>query len=155
MRDIQRPDEESQSEDDEPKYISVDEPKYLKKKQHKSRYLAPEYIFIFDDLGASLRDKMIDSLLKVNRHYKAKVILSSQYVNDLSPQSRLQLDYILLFQNLPEQKLQEIYVGSDLSIDYDKFYELYKIATYKKYNFFYIDVRNETFRINFNTSIVQ
>lgn len=132
--------------------IDYEEPP--KERVVKPKYIAPENIFIFDDLGSTLRDKAIDSLLKVNRHTKSKVIISSQYLNDLSPQSRLQLDYVLLFKGLPTEKLEQVYKDTDISIDPQDFFDMYEVATENKYNFFYIDVRNDTFRINFSKEFV-
>lgn len=123
------------------------------RKPRTPKYLAPEHFFIFDDLGATLRDKSIDSILKVNRHYKSKLIISSQYLNDLSPQARQQLDYMLVFKGLPIDKLETIHKSIDLSIPFETFVEYYQIATAIKYNFLYIDIRNDKFRINFNTEL--
>ena len=46
--------------------FSVDEP--IKGKERKPKKLAPEYIFIFDDLGNDLRHPSITQLCKVSRH---------------------------------------------------------------------------------------
>jgi hypothetical protein len=48
-------------------------------------------------------------LLKWNRHYKAKVIISSQWLHDLLPESRKQIDLFLIFKGFPAKKLAEIY----------------------------------------------
>ena len=56
----------------------------IERKPRKPKRLAPEYVFIFDDLGSDLRHASITQLFKTSRHYKAKVIVSSQYVHDLS-----------------------------------------------------------------------
>lgn len=142
--------EEEEQKPAEPVMIEMGEKERPVRKPRKPKYLAPEHLFIFDDLGATLRDKAIDSLLKVNRHYKSKVIISSQYLNDLSPQARLQLDYVLLFKGLPMEKLGQIYKDIDLSIDFDEFLKYYEIATNEKFSFLYVDVRSERYRITFD-----
>lgn len=121
-----------------------------KPRKYRPSKIYPEVIFIFDDLGNTLRDPAIDSLLKVNRHYKSKVIISSQYLNDLSPQARLQLDYVLLFRGLPMEKLLQIYKDTDLAVDFDDFVQMYGKATEARYQFLYVDVRQEKYRVNFN-----
>ena len=88
-------------------------------------------------------------MLKTNRHYKSKCIISSQYVNDLVPMARRQIDYYLLFGGINEQKLKEIYMNADLNISEDHYIKLYLDATNEKYNFFYIDTNGE-YRRNFN-----
>ncbi len=40
----------------------------IERKERKPKRLAPEYVFIFDDLGADLRDKSITQLFKTSRH---------------------------------------------------------------------------------------
>ena len=60
----------------------VEEKKEIKEKKPKK--LGCEYIFIFDDLGSDLRSASITQLCKVSRHYKAKLIFSSQYLHDMS-----------------------------------------------------------------------
>lgn len=121
-----------------------------KPKSKKETKISPEYVFVFDDLGNELRNPLIDQLLKTNRHYKSKVILSSQYVNDLKPESRRQIDYYLLFGGHSIDKVQTIYTDADLPIDFDLFLKLYQNATTNKFNFFYVDVRDVVFKKNFN-----
>lgn len=122
-----------------------------RKKEKMQKYRTPEYLIIFDDISNELKDKYVNKLLKENRHYKAKVIISSQYWNDLLPMSRKQVDYLLLFKGIQENKLEEIYKDIDLSIDYTTFSKLYHYATVERYNFFYIDIRNDELRRNFNS----
>ena len=124
------------------------------RKPRKLKYIAPENIFIFDDLGQLLRDPMVEQLLKTNRHYKSKVILSSQYLNDLKPASRLNLDYLLIWGGQPEEKLKIIHKDIDIATDLNNFLEIYEEATSEKYNFLYIDIRAEKYRKNFNEEIL-
>lgn len=121
-----------------------------KKYVRKPKYIAPEYIIIFDDLGQTLRSKSIEQLLKTNRHWKCKTIISSQYLNDLNPASRLNLDFCLIFKGMPYEKITQIHKDLDLSVELDKFIEMYEEATETRFNFLYIDTRSEKFRINFN-----
>ena len=132
------------------KYIKVEDSDSEDDYVYKPKKIAPEIFFIFDDLSTELKMPCIASLMKKNRHFKSKVILSSQYLHDLRPESIQQLDYMLMFQNIPEEKLKLAYSNLDLSINYPLFSELYHNATHEKYNFFYIDIRREIFRKNFN-----
>ena len=145
---------ESSSEEEECKYISVNcnkkEKEEEKKYVYKPKKIAPEFLLIFDDLSTELRSKYISGILKKNRHLKMKIILSSQYSTDLEPQAISQLDYMLIFKGIPETKLEIIHKQLDLSIDYIKFKQMYEEATKDRYNFYYIDVRSETFRKNFD-----
>lgn len=119
------------------------------KKEKEPKKKAPRFIIVFDDLPSTeLRNKSVDTLLKQNRHFKSKVIISSQWV-DLNPAARRQIQYYLLFKGINEEKLDELYKNMDLDISYDKMLDLYKDATQEKYNFFYISTDGE-YRHNFN-----
>lgn len=122
-------------------------------KEKKTKYVAPEYIIILDDLSNELHTPSVTALLKKNRHLKCRVVLSSQWINDLVPAARKQLDYVLLFKGQSFQKLEEIFRDVDVSVPFDTFVKHYQIATQKNYYFLYIDVRGDTFRINFDTQI--
>lgn len=144
---IEESDSES-SEEEEIQLVNFNSRKKYKKKKKKTK-LVPKYFIIFDDLSTELRNKTIPKLLKKNRHYKCKILLSSQYLNDMDPQSIRQLDYTLVFKGLPQNKLEELYSKLDLNIGYDLFLKLYHDATKENYNFLYIG-NDGTYRKNFN-----
>lgn len=118
-------------------------------KPKKSKTVAPEYIFVFDDLNNEINNKNLAYLISRNRHFLCKVIISSQYYNALSKSARANIDYILLFKNLPDEKLKLIAEEADLTIDWDMFHKLYKDATSTPYSFFYVDVQGN-YRKSFN-----
>ena len=130
---------DSDSEDEEPK--------------KKSKYQAPEYIFILDDLSTELKSNSIPRLLKVNRHFLSKTIISSQWLNDLHPMSRKQQDYLILFRGHPEKKLVEIHRDANISIPIEEFWKVYKFATEKPFSFLYVDCTTGEFRRNFTDMI--
>jgi hypothetical protein len=154
-----RVDDGSESDEEEEKVIA---PKPFKfgiekdrpKRKRKEKLISPEIIFIFDDLSTELRSKSVDTLLKSNRHYKCKVLLSSQWMNDMLPSSLRQLDYCILFGGHDLVKLEKIHRDLDLSIKYEDFIKLYNEVTAKKYNFLYIDVLNEKYRLNLDQEII-
>jgi hypothetical protein len=142
------------TEDDIYKYIikTGDDAEKIKKKR-KDRLISPEIIFVFDDLSTELRNIAVSGLLKCNRHAKSKVLISSQYVHDLKPESIKQMDYCILFGGHSDDKLEKFHKDLDLSIELNKFIEIYKEITNEKYNFLYIDVINEKLRKNFDNEI--
>jgi phosphoribosylformylglycinamidine (FGAM) synthase PurS component len=122
---------------------------------YKPKKIAPELIIVFDDMSSELQNKYIGVLLKQNRHYKAKVIISSQYYNDITKQTRQNLDYLLMFGKIPIEKLEDvIYPELDLTIPFPIFFKLYLNATKEKYNFLYNDLREEILRKNFNKQYI-
>ena len=120
------------------------------KKERKCKYQAPEYMIIFDDLSSELKSRSLLSLLKFNRHFKSKLIISSQWLHDLLPESRKQIDLFLIFKGFSEDKIALFYKDCDSSIPFQNFYQIYKKATQKPYSFLYIDSRSDSFRSNFN-----
>jgi hypothetical protein len=129
-------------------------PSETTKKEYKPKKQACENLFIFDDMPATfLRNASLAKLLKVHRHSKSSVIVSSQYLSDLQPQSILQLDYFVGFKSLSEEKMENIHRLLDLSIDFEKFWEIYKHCTLEPYSFMYLSVRDEKFRCKLNKEV--
>lgn len=124
------------------------------KKPKKSKYLAPEYMIIFDDLSSELKSRSLLSFLKFNRHFKSKLIISSQWLHDLLPESRKQIDLFLIFKGFPVKKLAEIYKDCDSGIPFETFLQLYQKATQDKHNFLYVDCRSDSFRRNFDSEFI-
>ena len=118
--------------------------------EKKTKIMSPDYCIIFDDISNELRLPYIAKLVKESRHHKMKVIISSQYIHDLKPESIQQLDYILMFGKINDDKLLELHNQLNLSISPDLFKFLYRDATSDKHNFLYIDRTNEQYRQNFN-----
>lgn len=151
-------DESSSSESSDDNYIHLDNPekkiKEKKPKKKKKKYIAPRRIIVFDDIGTELKRPIIDQLLKINRHLKSVCILSSQWLNDISPMGRRQIEGWLCFQGQKKQKLETIMRDCDSHLDYKLFERLYKHATSQKYNFFYIDCHNSKYRKNFNEEYI-
>jgi len=151
LTDQNEEDEEDSKEVRRPLRMKFDnEEEEEEEKQKPTKYLAPEYIIIFDDMGGSLRVPEVNKLLKINRHLRSMVIISSQWVTDLEPQAIKQLDYSLIFRSFDNEKLEKLYKLLDLGLGFDRFTKLYTHATLKPFNFLYIDVRDESYRRNFN-----
>ena len=118
----------------------------------KKKLIYPQYIIVIDDMGAAMRDKAVTQLLKTNRHYKTKVILSGQNLNDLEPAAIRQLDYCLVFGKVPDDKMEKLHEDLDLSLPFAQFLELYKDATKEPYQFLYIgrEPNGDIYRKGFN-----
>lgn len=122
-----------------------------KKKKKKEKYRSPEYLIVFDDLSDEIRNsREVAKLLKNGRHF-AKVVISSQYLKDLRPEARTNIDYFILFKGLDKKTLEEVFRNAKLSVTFPAFESLYKDATSEKYSFLYIDTRENKFRKNFDS----
>ena len=130
------------------------EPDEPKKKEKKDKCLAPDYIIVFDDLSHQLRNPIIESILKKNRHYMVKIIINSQWVNDLLPSQRKMMDLWMIFRGMSQDKLKEIWRDADISFSFELFWKIYKKSTKKPYSFLYIDTSDGSMRRNFDTQII-
>lgn len=129
--------------------VKVTEVNTVEKKKKPSK-IAPDYFIIFDDVSKQLSNPFVTALLKTHRHFNTKIVACSQYYNDMEKDARDQLDYLLLFPGISNDKIENIYDQHPLSIELPIFEALYKNATDKKYNFLYVDAREAQFRKNFN-----
>jgi hypothetical protein len=123
------------------------------KKEYKPKKTAPKNLFIFDDISSQLKNPAVARLLKQHRHSGSSCIISSQYLHDIRPESTLQIDYFFAFRSFSLEKLEYIHKVLDLSIEFEKFWNLYKHATEQPFNFLYMNVRTEEFRQNFNKKL--
>lgn len=147
--------EPSEKEKEENPLAAYLEPVKTKPKKYKQPdKIAPENIFLFDDMSSTLRNKAMSTFLKKNRHFKSKMLISSQYPNDLDVQGRMQLNYWLLFKGHSAKKLEEILKGTDLDMPFETFKSLYDKATSEPYSFLYIDVNGPEFRQGFDTELI-
>lgn len=154
LKEQEDTDESSEESEDPYPLIDADQKqKKKKRKKKKPKYDVPDILFIFDDLSTDLRDKSIADLLKVHRHYRAAVVISSQYAHDLQPASIRQMDHLIAFQGHDDDKMFKFYKDLDLTIDFETFYKMYKEVTKDKYNFLYVDANDSSFRKNFNQQI--
>lgn len=114
------------------------------------KLIAAQHLFIFDDISNELHNTDLTAFLKKNRHIKARIIISSQYILDLSPQSRSQIDNFLLFGGIDEKRLLILYNNMDTGVSFEDFLNMYKNATGEKYNFLYYDKMKNEYRKNFD-----
>lgn len=124
-----------------------------KEKEKEKKEVEPEYIIVFDDLSIALRHPSVNKLVKNSRHYRAKIILSSQSILDLHPSCFSQLDYVAIFKNMNDDSLLKLYERIEPSIPYETFYDVYHKITSEPYSFLFIDRANEKYRKNLNCLI--
>lgn len=136
--------------------LDNNEPKAQLLERAKNKKIAPEYIIIFDDINNEIKDKMIGSMMRFNRHFKAKIILSSQALVDIDKNARAQADYILVWKNQDPINIERIYLDSGHHIPLEEFAKIYYDITTEpnQRNFLYIDKVNVKLRKNFDEEIL-
>jgi hypothetical protein len=111
------------------------------------KYSAPKNLFLFDDLAEDMRAPIVYSLLKVQRHFKAKTLISTQSVKDLMPKAIKQLFYCIVFGGQTDAVLKDLYEALAMrAVTLAQFMQFYRAATAKKYDFLYIDIRRVIFK---------
>lgn len=150
---------EEEEDEKKPKVKSLlkfDNDEEKEKKEYKPKKLAPEHIFCFDDISHELKNPAIATLLKKSRHFKSSVYVSFQYPMDLTPACWKQAEVVLAFKSFSRDKLEHIHKHLDLSLELEQFNNIYDYVfedVKEKYNFLYINVRDQLFRKNFNKQI--
>jgi len=111
---------------------------------------------VFDDISGDLKvGNSVAVFMKQHRHYKAKVVVSSQYPTDLPRSAREQLDIWCLFRGFGRDKMMEIFPQIAISdLEFEDFYKLYKRVTREPHNFLYINRKSNELRKNFNEKII-
>jgi hypothetical protein len=123
-------------------------------KKRKPKMIAPDFIFVFDDISNELKNPILAAFLKKNRHTKSRIIISSQYILDLQPQARSQIDDLIIFKGIDEERLLQLYKNIDCSVSFEIFKEIYHDATTEKFNFLFYDKNKCEFRKNFNQKYI-
>jgi hypothetical protein len=120
------------------------------KRKKRNKFQSPEYLIYFDDLSNELKSPALVTLIKKNRHFLCKLLISSQYCMDLLPSSLRQIDFCFIFKGVPPEKIEKLIKDFDLAIPLYKLLNIYQYATLNKFSFLKIDTqKNEYFR-NFN-----
>jgi len=148
---------DNDEEDEELPLIPIDEGEYIEKKpkkQKKPKKFVPKHLFIFDDISNQLRLPIVGIFARKSRHFSANLILSAQNAKDISPATIGQISHFICFKGNSYSKLEHIHRLLDLSMDFEKWWEMYHHFTKQKYSFLYCDVRKEEYRQNFNKRIL-
>jgi len=103
--------------------------KIKRKKKKKIKIKPPEYLIIFDDLSHELRSKSITLLAKNSRHYRLKMILSSQDIKDLTPATHEQIDITFIFKNTTKKRLHYLHDRLSLWDSFEHFLNIYDRVT--------------------------
>jgi hypothetical protein len=126
----------------------------IKLKHKKPKKLAPKYFIIFDDMSEDLRNLNVSAFIKKNRHFKALCWISSQNALDIRNDARNNINIYLLYQNIPEEKLKQLYESCTLPIPYEKFITLYNYATKEQHHFLYINRDTNEYRKNYDIKLI-
>lgn len=152
LEEVDSPPEEEEEEEEEPKILEEGQTIKIRKKR-KPKKLAPRSVVVFDDVSSELSNKKIGAFFKRNRHSKCRTICSSQYVHDLTPSARTQIDLFLLGKGICPEKLKHVYKYAEPPMSEEDFYEMYWFATRQPYKFLYMHPTREDYRVNFDQRV--
>jgi hypothetical protein len=111
-------------------------------------------LIIIDDLITELNncDKLLKELFFTSRHYKISLIITSQAYHSCPKSVRLNFSHIILFK-IPEDDMKE--VNKELPISKIIFNNFYDECTKKRFNFMYIDLKNNRYFHNFEYELFE
>jgi len=112
-----------------------------------------DIFWIFDDISSELRHKSISTLTKNSRHYRSKIIISSQSIVDLTPSVHAQVDATLLFGSFNDRSLMQIWSRIEPPLSESQFIRLYHQVTKEPFQFLFIDRDTGQFRKNLDQLI--
>lgn len=123
-----------------------------KDKYNKSKYSYPLYVIVFDDISDCLRQgRIVESLVKKNRHYRCICIIAQHQIRDVAPGTRSNINYLILYKNIPLKDLECIYDTYFNNMSFERFLEIYNDAVEEPYSFLFINTdNNNDIRKNFN-----
>lgn len=156
LRDFHPDDEEEEPPEDvlTTKIYEEDYAVEVKVKKRKPRFRSQKFFLLFDDISQQLHGNlMLASLMKMNRHLRCKVIIASQYLNDVPKQARYNLDGWAFGKGINKKKILEAFESLDTGVDAETFWKMYEYATQKPYSFFVVYPSLNDFRIGFDTRI--
>jgi len=115
-----------------------------------------KWFIVFDDISSELRgSKSVDRLLKQHRHYKSKVVVSSQDVCDLRPGTKNQAIIWLIFKGFGLSRFKDhIYSYLGVKLPVDKLYNIYTEVTKSQGSFLYVNKITGELRKNFSEKII-
>jgi len=120
-------------------------------KIRKPKKIAPRFLIVIDDMSDEIKNNpSLNLLMKQNRWCLCKLIISSQFLLDIKPECRYNVDVWILFKNMELDRLKKIHNETNPTVNFEEFLKMYKDATSGKYDFFYIDKQNGEYRKNFN-----
>ena len=129
--------------------------KEQEEKKKTNKYTLP-YIFVLDDLSEpELRCSDLDQFIRMCRHFRCVMMIATQDTCNLPKKSRNQYDYLHIYKNMDDDRLELIYklFQNNCSISEEMFYNIYHyICDGDNYNFMLMD-RNGKIRKNYNTEI--
>ena len=112
----------------------------------------PKRVVILDDLAIEeLHDPSVDTSLKKTRHYKARVIISSQHIMHITKTAFAQISLVCLWKGFSADYIKRLVDGRlTTSLEYKQFYLLYKEITKEPYSFLTIYQQDDQLRRKFD-----
>ena len=128
----------------------------VEKKEPVQKVHSPDYFIVLDDMSGEIKtSKSLDRLLKQNRHFKTKVVVSSQDPTDLKPTTKNQSIFWLIFKGFSLIRFKDhIYNFLGLKMPPERVYDIYTSVTKEQGSFLFVDKVTAELRANFNQRII-
>ncbi len=123
------------------------------KKEEDYETSAPERWVIIDDMDQEqLRAKCLDNNLKKCRHYKARILISTQHIIHVTPSALTQLSMVCFWKGFSPNYMAKLHdrLAMHAVIDFKQFWLLYSMATKEDHSFLTYYLTDGSFRSNFS-----
>lgn len=127
-----------------------DHPPATKRKKPEPKTRVAKFHLVLDDLPRqALRGTSMADLLKQNRHYQCRVLLSSQHLVHLAPDAFSNLNRILIGRWFSQSYIQRLWSRINLQVSAPDFFALYQTVVSQPFRFLNIDLRTGDYKVNF------
>lgn len=123
------------------------------KKEEDYETSAPEHWVIIDDMDQEqLRAKCLDNNLKKCRHYKARILISTQHIIHVTPSALTQLSMVCFWKGFSPNYMAKLHdrLAMHAVIDFKQFWLLYSMATKEDHSFLTYYLTDGSFRSGFS-----
>lgn len=113
---------------------------------------APRRWVIVDDMGRQhLRHNIIEDCLKKTRHYKCRMLISTQHIIHIAPSALTQYSAVCMWRGFSPVYMAKLHDRLSMFnvIDFKSFWVLYSSVTKEKHAFLTYHLTDETFRNGF------
>ena len=123
------------------------------KKEEEYETSAPKrWIFVDDMSQEQLRAKCLDNNLKKCRHYKARILISTQHIIHVTPSALTQLSVVCFWKGFSPNYMAKLHdrLAMHSVIDFKQFWLLYTMATKEDHSFLTYYLTDGSFRSGFS-----
>jgi len=127
----------------------------LERYKKKCKDSVPDYLVILDDISKEqFRGNALVNCLKQCRHFKMRVLMSTQHLTHVMPDAYNQMSQILVWSGFAQNHMKSLYekLRND-GMSFEDFWKMYLDMTKEKYSFMNINMKDGSIRKKFGPKV--